>query len=77
MAKSSVVGIMKGVIELNWKILVGMIAAVISIVLVLLIVFGVVRADTLGMMAKDLCNAIVGRLLNKPDVDVCDIFYKG
>ena len=65
---------MKGVIELNWKIMIGIIAAVITIVLVILVLIGVLRTDTLGKIVNEFCNIIIGKVLNQENVTACNIF---
>ena len=65
---------MKGVIELNWKIVVGIIAAVITIVLVILVLIGVLRTETLGKTINEFCNIIIGKVLNQENVTACNIF---
>jgi hypothetical protein len=70
---------MKGVIELNWKILVGIIAAIITIIIVSIFVFALVSGRNLAEGAVVLCKNLFGRIFgeNTPLAGVCDIFTRG
>ena len=68
------------VIELNWKILVGIIAAVITFIIIALILTGILNAENLGKGAREICLLIVTKLkilgLGAETLNICDVFIK-
>ena len=71
---------MKGVIELNWKILVAIIAAVIAFIVVLLIIMGILKPDNLRGSAAEMCVLLISKLkilgLSAQQMGICDTFLK-
>lgn len=71
---------MKGVIELNWKILVGIIAAVITFIVILLILTGILKAENLAKGAREICLLMVTKLkilgFGAESLSICDVFIK-
>jgi len=72
---------MKGVIELNWKILVGVIAATIIFIVSSLLILGILNTENMGKAAKDICALIVSKLgvfgWGAESLKLCDVFYRG
>ena len=70
----------KGVIELNWKILIAIIAGVIAFILVLLIVIGILKPGNLSGAAGEMCVLLISKLkilgLGAERLGVCDTFLK-
>lgn len=68
------------VIELNWKILVGIIAAVITFIVIALILTGILNAENLGQGAREICLLMVTKLkilgLGAETLNICDVFIK-
>ena len=71
---------MKGVIELNWKILIAIIAGIIMFILILLIVVGILKPGNLSGAAGEMCVLLVSKLsivgLGAEKLGVCDTFTK-
>lgn len=69
----------KAVIELNWKIVVGILAGVIAIVIISLFVFMITSGSNLAEGAATLCRNIFSNVFgeNNPIVRVCDFFVVG
>ena len=71
---------MKGVIELSWKLLVAIIAAVIVFLLVLLIVVGILKPGNLSQSAAEMCILLISKLkilgLGAQQLGICDTFMK-
>ena len=71
---------MKGVIELNWKILIAIISAVIAFILILLIVVGILKPGNLSQGAGEMCVLLISKLkilgLGAQQLGVCDTFMK-
>jgi hypothetical protein len=69
---------MKGVIELNWKILIGIIAAVIAFILVLMIILGVLKPGNLSGTAAEMCTLLVSKLqilgIGAQNLGICNTF---
>jgi len=71
---------MKGVFELNWKIFIGIVAALIAFILVLLIVVGVLKPGNLSQGAGEMCVLLISKLkifgLGAERIGICDAFLK-
>ena len=71
---------MKGVIELNWKILIAIISAIIAFILILLIVVGILKPDNLAKGAAEMCALLVSKLqilgIGAEKIGICDTFIK-
>jgi hypothetical protein len=72
---------MKGAIELNWKILVGIIAAIIAIIIVSIFVFSLVTGRNLAEGVVVLCKSFFETAFKNTPLagaeGVCDIFTRG
>ncbi|MFH0711002.1 MAG: hypothetical protein V1944_00320 [Candidatus Aenigmatarchaeota archaeon] len=71
---------MKGVIDLNWKILIAIISAVIAFILILLIVVGILKPGNLSGAAGEMCVLLISKLkilgLGAQQMGICDTFMK-
>ena len=71
---------MKGVLELNWKILIAIIAGVIAFILILLIVVGILKPGNLSQGAGEMCVLLISKLkifgLGAQRLGICDTFLK-
>ncbi len=69
----------KAVVELNWKIVVGILAGVIAIVIISIFIFAIVSGSNLAEGAATLCKNIFSNVFgeNSPIVRVCDFFHIG
>ncbi len=72
---------MKGVIELNWKILIGIIAAIITIIIISVFVFALVTGRNLAEGVAVLCKSFFKTVFKNTPLagveGVCDIFTRG
>jgi len=72
---------MKGVIELNWKILIGIIAAVIIFIVAFLLLSGMLSTQKIGSFMADICALLISKLgpLGIPanQMNMCRIFETG
>jgi len=70
----------KGVIELNWKILVGIIAAVIAFVIIFVVMTSILKGENLAKSGSEICLLIMNQLkklgLGDAAVKMCDVFTK-
>ena len=68
------------VLELNWKILVGIISAVVIFIVVILIIAGILKPENLGNGAREICLLMVTKLkilgFGAETLQVCDVFIK-
>ena len=73
-------GKVKGVIELNWKIFVAIIAAVISFVVIFLVMTSILKGENLAKTGSEMCLLIFNQLkklgLGDATVKLCDVFTK-
>lgn len=71
---------MKGVIELNWKILIALIAAILAFVIVLLIVIGIFKPGNLSGSANEMCALLISKLsifgYGANNLGICNSFQK-
>ena len=71
---------MKGVWNLNWKILIGIIIAVIGFIIVFAILSGMLKTENLGKGAREICILIISKLkifgLGAEKIGICDTFVK-
>lgn len=71
---------MKGAWELNWKILIGIIAAVILFIIVFAVLTGMLKPENLGNAGREICLLLVSKLkilgLGPEKIGVCDTFVK-
>jgi hypothetical protein len=71
---------MKGVIELNWKILVAIIVAVIGFIIVFMIITGILKPENLSKGAKEICLLMISKLkifgIGAERSGICDVFEK-
>lgn len=70
---------MKGAIQLSWKVIVGIIVAIIAIVIISVLVFSLVTGRNLAEGAVVLCKQVFEQVFGKgnPIAGVCDIFTRG
>ncbi len=69
---------MKGVIELNWKILVFIVSGLILFIVVMLFLFGMVNTCALSAGAREGCLLLISKLqflgYGAEALKICDIF---
>ena len=72
---------MKGTIELNWKILIGIIAAVIIFIVAFLLLSGMISTEKIGSFMADICALLISKLgifgLGAEKMNICRIFETG
>lgn len=69
---------MIGVWNLNWKILIGIIAAVVLFIIAFAILTGMLKAENLGNFGKELCLLLISKLkifgLGAEKIGICETF---
>jgi len=67
-----------GIVELNWKIIVSIIAAIIAFAIILLVILGFVTTESLSEGAANLCRFIVYNITHVESLkSLCDLLHKG
>lgn len=71
---------MKGVIEMNWKILVAIIVTVIGFVIVFLILMGILKPENLSKGAYEICLLMISKLkifgFGAEQAGICEAFRR-
>jgi len=71
---------MKGVIELNWKILIFIISGILLLLIVILILFGMIDTCALSAGAREGCLLLISKLQflghGASALKICDIFQE-
>lgn len=71
----------KGVIELNWKIMIGIIIAVVVFIISLLLIAGMLSGENIGRAAKEICMLIMSKIgllaWGAESMKLCEVFSKG
>ena len=71
---------MKGVLDLNWKILVAIIAAIIAFIVITLIVIGILKPGNLSGGAVEMCTLLISKLniygYGANNLGICNSFQK-
>jgi hypothetical protein len=65
---------MKAVVTFQWKIVVGIVVAIIAFAIIFLIMSGVINGDNLSKGAAQLCHMILDQVQKG---DICDMFVRG
>jgi uncharacterized membrane-anchored protein len=71
---------LKGVLELNWKILLAIIVSVIAFIIIFLIVAGILRPGNLSKAAGEICLLMISKLqifgMGAEKLGICDTFLE-
>lgn len=69
---------MKGVLELNWKILIAVITAVVLFTIVFLVAIGMLNTCTISTGGKEVCLLLISKLqifgFGAEQIQMCEVF---
>lgn len=73
--------LVKGAINISWRMLIGIIAAVVVFLVILAFLLGIADPKKIGIFMRDSCALLVPKLgflgLGAEAIGLCDIFYLG